>query len=252
MRVNEMRRKLLRGEPAIGIGSSLNTLLAAENLALAGFDFVLMDNQHGAWDDETNMAGFRSVCLGGSTPVVRVQKNDYATIGRALDRGALGIVVPMVNSKAEAATAAYATRFPPRGGRSMGPFGVGFHGDDYALHADDEVYLGVQIETAIAVDRAEEILSVAGVDGCWVGPADLALTMGVDLGTAGGRAKHEAAILRVLETCRKTGKVPGIACTPETARRWLDAGYLFVTVGADFALLRVKAEEVLASLRMGK
>ncbi len=252
MRNNEMRRKLLRGEAAIGIGSSLNTPLAAETLALAGFDFVLIDNQHGAWDDETNVAGFRSVCLGGATPVIRVQKNDYATIGRALDRGALGIVVPMVNSRAEAEASAHAMRFPPRGGRSMGPFGADFHGGDYAARANDEVYLGVQIETAVAVDRAEEILSVAGVDGCWVGPADLGLTMGVDLGTAAGRAKHEAAILRVLEACRKTGKVPGIACTPDTAGRWLEAGYLFVTVGADFAFLRAKAEEVLAGLKRRK
>jgi len=244
-----MRKKLLRGEPALGIGSGLDTTVAAENLALAGFDFVLIDNQHGAWDDETNIAAFRTVSLGGATPVVRVQKNDYATIGRCLDRGALGIVVPMVNSRAEAETAAYAARFPPRGGRSMGPFGTSFHGDDYPRQINDEVYLGVQIETAIAVERAEDILSVAGVDGCWVGPADLALTMGVDLSSAGGRAKHEAAILKVLEICRKTGKVPGIACTPETARRWLDAGYLFVTVGSDIAFLRSKAEEVLNALR---
>lgn len=249
MQSNRMRQKLLRGEAALGIGCGLDTPLAAENLALAGYDFVLIDNQHGAWNDQTNIGAFRSVCLAGATPVIRVQKNDYATIGRALDRGALGIVVPMVNSRQEAEAAAYAMRFPPRGGRSMGPFGTSPYGDDYATRIDDEVYLAVQIETAAAVERAEEILSVKGVDGCWLGPADLALTMGVDLATPAGRDRHSAAIMRVLEACRKTGKVPGIACTPQTARRWLDAGYLFVTVGSDASLLREKAEEVLNGLR---
>ncbi len=249
MQKNQMRQKLLRGEAALGVVCGLDTPLAAENLALAGHDFVLIDNQHGAWNDQSNIAAFRSVSLGGATPVIRVQKNDYATIGRALDRGALGIVVPMVNSQREAEAAAYATRFPPRGGRSMGPFGTSLYGADYPQRIDDEVFLAVQIETAAAVERAEEILSVDGVDGCWLGPADLALTMGLDLSTAAGREKHAAAITQVLQACRKTGKVPGMACVPETARRWLDAGYLFVTVASDFSLLREKAEEVLRVLR---
>jgi 4-hydroxy-2-oxoheptanedioate aldolase len=250
MKKNAMRQKLQRGEAALGIVCGLDTVLAAENLALAGHDFVLIDNQHGAWNDQSNIGAFRGVCLGGATPVIRVQCNDYATIGRALDRGALGIVVPMVNSRKEAEAAAYATRFPPRGGRSKGPFGTATYGSDYAAAIDDEVYLAVQIETAAAVERAEEILSVDGVDGCWLGPADLALTMGLDLTTSAGRDKHAEAILTVLAACRRTGKVPGMACVPETAGRWLEAGYRFVTTGSDIAMLRARAEEVLRSLRM--
>ncbi len=244
-----MKARLLRGEAALGVVCGLDTPLAAENLALAGCDFVLIDNQHGGWSDHTNLAAFRSVYLGGAVPAIRVQKNDYATIGRALDRGALAIVVPMVNSRKEAEAAAYALRFPPRGGRSMGPFGANLYGSDYALRIDNEVYLAVQIETATALERAEEILSVDGVDGCWLGPADLALTMGLDLSTSAGRDKHDAAIMRVLEACRKTGKVPGIACTPDTAGRWLEAGYRFVTVGVDFALMRERTGQVLAGFR---
>ena len=252
MLANATKRKLAEGGVVLGVGSSLNSPLAAETLALAGFDFVLVDNQHGAWDDETNLAAFRSICLGGATPMIRVQKNDYATIGRALDRGALGIIVPMVNSADEARRAARAARFPPRGDRSIGPFGTEFHGLDYLERIDDEVYLAVQIETAVAAQRAEEILAVDGVDGCWVGPGDLGLTMGVDLSTADGRSRHEAAILDVLKACRETGKVPGIACMPENAGLWLERGFRFVTVGSEMGLLKTQAAQVLASLRDAK
>lgn len=249
MRKNETKRRLLQGKRVVGIGAGLGSPLAAEALSLAGFDFVLVDNQHGAWDDNSTMLAFRSICLGSATPMVRVQQNDFYTIGRALDRGALGIIVPLVNSAEEATEAARAVRYPPEGGRSIGPFGTDFLGADYVRQINSEVYLAVQIESKPAADRAEEILSVEGVDGCWIGPGDLGLSMGVDLSTPGGRGAHEATILGVLEACRNTGKVPGIAAGPETASHWLDKGFRFITVGGEASLLRSRAEEVLAALR---
>lgn len=92
-------------------------------------------------------------------------------------------------------------------------------------------------------------MAVEGVDGCWVGPGDLGLTMGVDLSTAEGRAAHEKAILGVLDVCRRLGKIPGIAGTPQNARYWLDKGFLFVTVGGETSLLASICTEVLQSLR---
>jgi len=249
MRTNEALRRMRQGLPALGASAGLGSPLAAEILSQAGFDFVLVDNQHGAWEDAGMMAAFRSVALGGAVPMTRVEQNYYYVIGRALDRGAMGIVVPMVNSAAEAAEAARAVRYPPRGGRSMGPFGTGFLGSNYAAEINDEVFLAVQIEQHRAVEQAEAILSVDGVDGCWVGPTDLALSMGVDLTTAAGRREHEAAILRVRDACRRLNKIPGIAGTPVTARNWLDEGFLFVTVAGDGALISGKAPEVLESLR---
>ena len=105
--------------------------------------------------------------------------------------------------------------------------------------------MAVQIESKTAVDHAEEILAVDGVDGCWIGPIDLANSMGVDLSTPEGSKVHEAAILKVLDACQKTGKIPGIASTPGTAQRRLDQGFLFVTVGWDSGLLASKAVEIL-------
>jgi 4-hydroxy-2-oxoheptanedioate aldolase len=239
---------MLAGKPAIGASSGLASPLSVEALSRAGFDFVLVDNQHGEWDDSNTMLSVRSISLGSAVPMARVRQNDFYAIGRLLDIGMLGVVVPMVNSRAEAEAAAFAARYPPHGGRSAGPFGTGFYGTDYTQRINDEVFLAVQIETDRAVERAREILSVDGVDGCWIGPGDLANTMGVDLGTPGGRAAHEAAILEVLAVCRSLDKIPGIA-GGDDADRWLGHGFLFVTAAGDNRLVQRGAQENIQHLR---
>jgi 4-hydroxy-2-oxoheptanedioate aldolase len=246
---NETKAKLLRGEPAYGITLTLGSPITAEVLAQAGFDYVLVDNQHGLWDENETLLAFRGILLCGATPMLRVQKNDYYTVGRALDRGALGVVAPMINSVADAQELARAVRYPPRGERSIGPFGAAFHGPDYLNWFNDEVYLAVQIETIAAVEQAEAILSVEGVDGCWVGPTDLAASMGLDLSIAADRALHEETILRVVAACHKTGRVPGIAGRPNNAAAWVQKGMRFVTVGSDGLILGERARAILAGLR---
>jgi 4-hydroxy-2-oxoheptanedioate aldolase len=248
MRKNTAKQRMLDGKPAVGASAGLGSVLAVEILSRAGYDFVLVDNQHGAWDENGALLAVRSICLGPAIPMARVRQNDFCAIGRQLDLGMLGIVVPLVNSAAEARAAAYAARYPPRGGRSAGAYGTALHGADYARQIDDEVFVAVQIESQQAVDHADEILSVAGIDGCWIGPADLANSMGVDLGTAAGRKAHEAAILRVLDACRRTGKIPGIAGSAD-AGRWLEQGFLFVTAAGDSGLIRKGAQENIAELR---
>ena len=245
---NRAKKIMLDGKPAIGAGSGLGSVLAVEALSMAGFDYVIIDNQHGAWDERGTLLAVRSICLGESVPMARVRKNDFCAIGRLLDSGVLGIIVPLVNSPEEARAAAAAVRFPPLGSRSMGPFGAALHGADYAERANDEVFLAVQIETKQSVDMVEEIMAVDGVDGCWVGPSDLANTMGVDLATPEGHKAHEKAILRVLEACRKTGKIPGIAAV-SNARRWLDHGFLFVTATSDISLVKSGAGACLDELQ---
>ena len=164
-----------------------------------------------------------------------------------MDQGALGIIVPMVNSVEEAEAAAFAVRYPPRGGRSMGPFGAGFYGSDYVDWIDEEVFLAVQIETKQAADCAEEILAVEGVDACWIGPYDLGRSMGIDVGTAEGVEALEPVMLRILEACRKTNKIPG-AWAVGHARRRLEQGFQFVTVCHDTQLIGRGAEEMLREL----
>ena len=249
MKVNTAKQKMLAGKPALGAAVGLGAPMAAEMYSLQGYDFVLVDNQHGNWDLATVTAAFRSIAVGTSVPMARVQKNDFFAIGSLLDRGAAGIVVPMVNSREQAEAAAFAARFPPRGGRSWGGFGTGLHQvADYGPWINEELFLAVQIETKQAVERAEEILAVDGVDGCWIGPADLAFSLGVDVTTPSGRQQHQAAIMRVLDACHSTGKIPGIAGGAR-GDPWLEKGFLFVTCAADSAAIRETGTSILERLQ---
>ncbi len=240
--INTAKRKMLQGEPAVGVSCGMGSTLIAELLSHAGFDFVLVDTQHGDWTDENVAHAFRYISLGRAIPMARVKWNDMGAISRLLDRGAMGIVVPMVNSADEARAAAFATRYPPRGGRSSGG-NPAYFGSDYGKWINDEVFLAVQIETVQAVEHAVDILAVDGVDGCWIGPSDLAKSMGVDLGTEAGIQAHRDMIMRVLAACRKTGKVPGISGDLDISY-WLRSGFQFVTASHDGGLMLEGAKQV--------
>ncbi len=232
MTINKAKRRMLQGHLAIGAPIGLGSPLVGEMLSPLGFDFILVDCQHGIWDDQSTMHAFRSISLGSAVPMARAPRNDFGAIGRLLDMGALGVVVPMVNSAIEAEEAAFAARYPPNGGRSIGAFGAGYHGSDYAEWIDDEMFLAVQIETAEGLENVEEIMAVEGVDGCWIGPGDLRLAMGIDVGSPQGRESHTHAMRTIFEACRKTNKIPGIGADDATqAKFWVDEGGLFVTVG---------------------
>jgi 4-hydroxy-2-oxoheptanedioate aldolase len=243
MKTNTAKQRLLDGKPSVGAIAALGSPTACGMLARAGFDYVLVDNQHGGWGDDTSALAFREIALGGCIPMARVAQNDFCAIGRLLDRGALGIIVPMVDSAEEAAAAAQASRYPPRGGRSWWPLLAEFHGADYGERIDDELFLAVQLESLEAAERAEEILSVDGVDGCWIGPTDLARSMGVDPSTVTGKRRVEEVIQQVLETCVKVGKIPGIASMYDFQQR-IDQGFRFVTGGSDVLFLLTKAHEI--------
>lgn len=238
MKRNTMKHKMLAGEPVVGAELALGSPVIGEMFSLAGFDFVQVDCQHGMWDEAGACEAFHRICLGPATPSVRVPDNDYAGIGRLLDRGALSIIVPMVNSPEEAQRAARAVRYPPHGARSGGgPAGYLTYGADYAAGANDEVLLMVQIETERAAQAAGEILSVAGVDGCMIGPGDLSRSMGLDLSRAPDRARHAQTIREIRDACLRAGKLPGIATGGRGAEQYLKEGYLFVLAMGDYALI---------------
>ena len=244
MRFNSVLQKLREGKPSVGAGAGTGSPLCAEVLALAGVEHVLVDDQHGIWAPETMMAAFRSIRAAGAVPMGRVGKNDFYAIGAMLDRGALGIVVPMVHTVEDAEAAAYAMRFPPRGGRSMGPYGCQMYGSDYMDWANDELFLAVQIESKEGLENVEEIMAVDGVDGTWVGPGDLSASIEAPIGSAA----HEAAMLRILEACKKTGKIPGAFGIFDAAHR-LEQGFLFVTVTADSYEIAVGTKRTLDGLK---
>ena len=249
MTVNKAKQRMMEGKAAIGAEVGLGSPLSAENLSRMGFDYIVVDNQHGNWDERNTFEAFRGIGLGSATPMARVRQNDFGAIGRLLDMGALGIIVPMVHNAALAKDAAFAMRYPPKGGRSGGAFGVGFYGGDYMSWADDEVFLAVQIESAEGLSNAEEIMGVEGVDGCWVGPGDLGISMGLDRSTPEGEKTHTEAIDSIFEACRKTNKIAGISMgSVAVAQPWLDKGGLFVTVGEDTGWVQDGAQEALRLL----
>ena len=245
MTINKAKRLMLEGKPALGVEVGLGSPLAAEMISPLGFDYIVVDCQHGAWQEANTMQAFRGIGLGTAVPMARVRQNNFGLIGRLLDIGALGVIVPMVNTVEQAQDAAHAMRYPPRGGRSGGQFGTGFLGPDYGSWANDEVFLAVQIESKQAMESAEAIMAVDGVDGCWVGPNDLAMSMGINQ----GEAAHTAAIESIIEACHKTGKIPGISTgSLDAAQPWLDRGCLFVTLGDDGGWMMAGAQETLRRL----
>ena len=238
MQLNTAKQKMLQGQPAFGYSLGLGSPMAAELLARCGIDWVMLETQHGAWGHDGAIAALVGMAGGSATPMARVAKNDYFLIGKLLDQGALGIVVPMVDTPELARAAAEACRLPPRGKRSWGVGRARVYGDDYFDWIDDQLFVAVQIESIQAVDQAEAIMATPGIDGCWAGPADLALSMGIDPRKAAQDDRHARALEQILTACRNTGKAPGLACpTPQEAKQRAEQGFQFLTAGSDVGFM---------------
>jgi 4-hydroxy-2-oxoheptanedioate aldolase len=233
-KVNTAKRKMLAGEPAYGYALGMASPMAAEALCDTGIDWILLDTQHGSFGPDSTIMTLKAMAAGSAIPMARVARNDYTMIGRMLDEGALGIVVPMVHTPELAKQAADACRFPPVGTRSYGWGRAARYGADYVDWINDELFLAIQLEDIHAVENAEAILSVPGVDGVWAGPSDLALSMGLDPRRMADDDRHNRALEQIVRACRNTGKIPGLACaSPEEAKMRAAQGFQFVTAGSD-------------------
>jgi 4-hydroxy-2-oxoheptanedioate aldolase len=238
MYVNQSKKKMLDGQPAYGYSIGLGSPFVAELLSGCGIDFLLLETQHGTWGHDAAYAALMAMQAGSATPMSRVRKNDYSLIGTLLDQGVMGIVVPMVDTPEQAKAAADACHLPPRGTRSWGLGRARVYGEDYPDWIDDQLFVAVQIESATAVEHAEAIMATPGIDGCWAGPADLALSMGIDPRRAASDDRHGRALERIVQACRNTGKAPGLACgSAEDARRRAEQGFQFLTAGGDATFL---------------
>jgi len=239
MQLNTAKQKMLQGQPAYGYSLGLGAPLAvAELLARCGIDWLMLETQHGSWGHDGAIAALVAITGGTAVPMARVAKNDYFLIGKLLDQGVPGVVVPMVDTPEQARTAADACRLPPTGKRSWGVGRARVYGDDYFDWINDQLLVAVQIESIGAVEQAEAIMATPGIDGCWAGPADLALSMGLDPRKAAQDDRHARALEQIVSACRNTGKAPGLACpTPEDARQRAEQGFLFLTAGSDAGFL---------------
>jgi len=216
MRINHVRKRLQAGEPSIGTWLSLPSPEAAEYVSKIGFDWLVVDAEHNPVDIRTLAQMFASMAASGIAPMVRVPWNSPENFKRVLDAGAWGVVVPMVNTREEAERAVEAARYHPTGNRSVGG---GRHalswdssGAEYYANANDQVLVVLQIEHIQGVEKSDEILSVPGVDACFIGPNDLAASMGLGLGVPleSDHPELVGAIMRIRDACRAHGVATGI------------------------------------------
>jgi 4-hydroxy-2-oxoheptanedioate aldolase len=234
-----LREIVADGRVAHGGWCMIPSAFDAEIVSASGCDWLCIDLQHGLVGEEA-MRGMVQACAIRGTPVlVRVPWNEPGAIMRALDAGAEGVIVPMVNTAEEAQQAATAAKYPPVGNRSWGPLRSGMAQPDFtpALGNEQSVCL-VMIETVEAVENLEAILDVPGVDGVFVGPNDLAISHSGANDGAGTSQGDVEMIVRIVEECRRRGLVPGISCTSgENARRWEREGYSLLALPSDAALI---------------
>ena len=249
--VNTFKHALKAGKPQIGLWCSLSNHYAIEVVAGAGFDWLLVDTEHSPNELDMVLSQLQAVAPYPTHPVVRVPWNDMVTIKRFLDIGAQSLLIPYVQNRQEAMNAISYTRYPIDGQRGMaGTTRATRFGrvKDYARRAHEELCVLVQIETQTALDNLEEIAAVDGVDGVFIGPADLHASLGYAGETAHPKVKPliDDAIRRI----RKSGKAPGILTGVEAdARHWLGLGCQFVAVGADVGILARETEKLAARFK---
>jgi 4-hydroxy-2-oxoheptanedioate aldolase len=225
--------------------------VGAEIFAGAGVDYVCVDQQHGVIDYDSMVPMIQAIRAEGAAPITRVLSNDPFLIMKSLDAGAWGVIVPLVNNAEGAARAVSACRYPPQGTRSYGPVrAAGVIGSRDPEELGREVLCLVMVETREGLDTVEEIAATPGLDGIYIGPSDLALSLGLSPTLAVTEDAHVEAVNKIREACHRNGIAAGIhSSSGEWARRHAEAGFDIVTVATDAALLRDAARREAAVAR---
>jgi 2-dehydro-3-deoxyglucarate aldolase len=254
MLAETIKQKLAAKQPSIGTWMTMAHPSIAEILAMAGYDWVVVDTEHSAMDVSQVLPMLIAVEHRGAVPIVRLAGIDPIQAKAVLDSGAAGVIVPMVNTKADAELAVSMVKFPPMGKRGVGlarAQGYGMNFDDYIKRNNQDSLVIVQIEHIDAVNNIEEILSVPGIDGTFIGPYDLSLSLGV-----AGQLSHpsvQEAKGKVLKAALNKGLAAGLHIVqPATAvdeyQAAIKAGYTFIAVGADNLFLRDGARDLYANV----
>ena len=249
MAKNPIRRAWEEGRTAYGLWSVMPGSFGVELLARVGVDYVCVDSQHGILGYDAMVPMFQAIDAAGIAPITRVTQNDPGEIGKALDAGAWGVIVPLVDNPEQAARAVAACRYPPHGMRSFGPVrasAVIGSNDPDELAA--EVLCLAMIETREGLENVEEIAATPGLDGLYIGPGDLALSLGLPPTQEVTEDEHIAAVRRIREACHASGIAAGMhGVSGGWAKRHAEAGFEMVNVGVDSALLETAARRELAA-----
>jgi 4-hydroxy-2-oxoheptanedioate aldolase len=253
MRTNVVKQRLKQGLPSVGTWLSLSSPYAAEAMSSVGFDWLVIDMEHSPISIETAGLMVSSMFDSNTVPLVRIPWNTGENIKRVLDMGAWGIVVPMVNSREEAEAAVAHAKYFPYGRRSIGGqrHALGFKAcsSEYFEKANEEILVVVQIEHIEAVNKIDEILSVPGIDACFIGPNDLMSSMGL-------KPQLESEDPEVLETIRiirEAAKRHGIASgihvgSAKTANTCIQEGFQFIAIGSELSYMLTKAQDEISQL----
>lgn len=224
--------------------------MVSRYLAQQGWDWIILDMQHGCFNYETAYDCIHTIRTAGAKPIVRVSIGNYSEIQKVLDLGALGIVVPMVNSQEEAEQAVQAAKYPPLGSRSKGGDLLYHYGEGYMQKSNEQTLLLVQIEHIKAVRSVEQILSVKGVDGCFMGQVDLAISMGLSHKNFADNIEHKTAIQNTVNQCRSLNK---LACynaySVGDAQERQKQGFQCITLRSDVDMFLETSGRRLAELR---
>ncbi len=249
MKLNPVKKALREGKPQVGTWLSLGSVVAARFLARTGLPWLTVDMEHTHTDIQTAAMMFGAIADAGCVPLVRISTGRHDLIKSVLDCGAMGIVAPMVMDAAEAKAIVEATKYPPKGTRSVGgglhALNYGASAEDYYRQADEEILVVIQTEHIAAVEVADETYAVPGVDAVFVGPNDLAASLrGLD-GTPPSKELMEATLTRIREAAARQGIASGLhVFSIDDAHRRLAEGWQFVAVNSELKFMLQGASDV--------
>jgi 4-hydroxy-2-oxoheptanedioate aldolase len=251
MRPNRLRELWRQNQPVLNGWLAIPSAFSAETMAHAGWDSLTVDLQHGLVDYQAMTGMLQAISSTPTVPVVRVPWLEPGILMKTLDAGAYGVICPMINSREDAQKLVAWTHYAPRGQRSFGPIrALLYGGADYPQQANDTIVTFAMIETAQALDRLDDILSVEGLDAIYIGPSDLSLSLGCRPVFDDVEPPVAQAIDHILERATAHGLVAGIHNgTPQAALQRVAKGFRFVTVASDARLMAAGAQQTLAALR---
>ncbi|WP_437205742.1 HpcH/HpaI aldolase family protein [Planctomicrobium sp. SH664] len=255
MKKNSVKSALRAGEAQVGTWLSMGDLTATRMLARAGFPWLTIDLEHAAIDWSQMAALIGAIADAGCVPLVRVPEGRHDHIKRALDAGAYGIIVPMVDTVEHAKLCIAAAKYPPVGNRSVGGslHAVNFEAGagDYYKHANDEVLVILQTESPLGVKNADEIYSLPGVDAIFVGPNDLTAQMRTPDGKDPSKEEFEAMLQRILEAGQRAGTPVGLHVqSVEEVERRIEQGWRFIALGSDLRMMVSQAQKFVSELKL--
>jgi 4-hydroxy-2-oxoheptanedioate aldolase len=253
MRSNSLKERIAAGAKALNAWCAIPDAYVAEALAHQGFDSVTIDLQHGAIGYSEAFHMLQAISTSAACPLARAPWNEPGILMKLLDSGAYGIICPMVNTRAEAEAFVGACRYPPVGFRSYGPNRVVYYaGRDYWQHANREVLLLAQIESREALDNLEAILDVPGLDGVYVGPGDLSLSLGFQPSMAPSEPAVLSAMARARKAVSARGLIAGIHTDgPETVLKRFGEGFQLCSINTDMHMLLAAARSAVAAVKSG-